>query len=127
MKEDFFESGAEMIVHGQTLDQIIFIVHGSVDLIVHDKFKNKHHLETIKQGGVIGMYSLHFNKEALFTAVARKQGVRILTLPQHFFIHNKYQIDGLAIALLQVETHVKQNGFPLCDFKTYDKEPLTAQ
>jgi len=98
-----------------------------VDLIVYDKYNNKHHLETLRQGGTIGMYSWHFNKEALFTAVARKKGVKILTLDLHFFIHNKYIIEGMDIALYKMESFVKSNEFPLCDFKSYDKSPLTRR
>ena len=78
-----------------------------MDLIVYDKYNNKHHLETLRQGGTIGMYSWHFNKEALFTAVARKKGVKILTLDLHFFIHNKYIIEGMDIALYKMESFVK--------------------
>lgn len=63
------------------------------------------------------MYGLHFNKTALYSAIARKNGVRILSLNQHFFLHNKNKIDGLDIALYQVEAFIKQNGFPLCDYQ----------
>jgi CRP-like cAMP-binding protein len=48
MKADFYEEGAELIVNGETLEQIFFIEKGSVDLIVYDKDKGKHILETLR-------------------------------------------------------------------------------
>ena len=77
----------------------------------------------------MGMYSLHYNRPALFTAIARKNGVRILYLDKKFFETKKYTIEGLDIALYQMEENVNKNccGFPVCDFKTYEKHSLSAK
>ena len=71
------------------------------------------------------MYSCHLNKESLYTAVARKKGVKVLTIDQHFFVHYKSQIDCMDIALYKMEHFVKTFDCPLIDFKAYDIKPLT--
>ena len=87
MKTDFYEEGAELIVSGEVMDKIYFVEKGAIDLYVYDKQNKQHHLETLRQGAIMGMYSSHFNKEALFTAVARKKGVKVLIIDQQFFLH----------------------------------------
>ena len=125
MKADFYEEGAELVVNGEVMDSIYFIEKGSVDLFVYDKLNNQHHLETLRQGATMGMYSCHFNKESLFTAVARKKGVKVLTIDQHFFLHYKSLIDGMDIALYKMEQFVKTHEFPFIDFKAFDHLPLS--
>ena len=89
MKADFYEEGAELVETGEILDKIYFIENGSIDLFVYDKHNEKHKMATLRQGSIIGSYSVHFNRQALFTAVARRKGVKVLTLDQHFFAHHK--------------------------------------
>ena len=48
MKEQYFEEGQTVFRHGQPISQISFIVQGSVDLLIYDKYNQEHVLETVK-------------------------------------------------------------------------------
>lgn len=84
----------------------------------------KHVLHTLKQGDVLGQYSVLFNQNFLFSAEATTQ-VRVLTLDQDFFINYQDQIEGLKEQLIKAEHFVEQHGIPICDFKLYQRKPMT--
>jgi len=85
MQEEFFEKGTEVIGAGEPCNSMIFVVQGFLELKVFDRNGQDYILETLKQGDMIGQYSVLYNESLMFTAVA-KSNVRLLTLDQSFFL-----------------------------------------
>ena len=61
----------------------------------------------------------------MFTAVAAKN-VRILTLPQEFFLMNQDAIAGLKDAIIVAEQRVEDFGVPVCDFIKFSRTQPSA-
>mmetsp|Transcript_34327 Transcript_34327/g.52595 ORF Transcript_34327/g.52595 Transcript_34327/m.52595 type:complete len:135 (-) Transcript_34327:473-877(-) len=118
LKEEHFEEGTEIIGTGEPCTSLIFVVQGLIELQIFDQDGNKYILDTLKQGDVIGQYSVLFNEGFLFTTVA-KTSVRILSLDQSFFVDQKDEIDGLEDAIFEAEEFVKEYGIPICDFRVF--------
>ena len=115
MAEEQFDPGVDILTAGQECKEIIFIVKGKVELIVFNEDKSEHVLETLKQGDIIGSYSVLFNEKVFFTA-RTTTFVKILVLPQEFFRKNKDIIEGLEEAIMYAENKVDNLGVPFCDF-----------
>lgn len=62
----------------------MFVVNGLVEIEVEDNNHNKYLLDTLKQGDLIGQYSVLFGQEIEFNATA-KTHCRLLQLPDTFF------------------------------------------
>ena len=118
MKEEFFDAGTELVAHGEKCPSVMFVVQGKIDLKVIDKSGEKFLLQSLKQGDMLGQYSVLFDEPLLFTAHA-VSNLRILTIDQSFFMEYKDTINGLEDAIYEAETHVEDYGMPLCDFKLF--------
>ena len=69
---------------------LMFIVNGFVDIEIEDTDHNPYLLDTLKQGDLVGQYSVLFGQEYEFKMTA-KTSVRVLKLSDHFFCHFNHQ------------------------------------
>lgn len=120
MKEEFYESGTEIISAKEPCQSILFLVQGRIELQILSPTGEIYILETLKQGDIIGQYSVLFEEQFLFSAVAQSN-VRLLTIDQSFFLDHNDQIQGLAESVEKAEKYVEHYGVPICDFKIYSK------
>ena len=94
------------------------MVQGHVELQIFNKNGETYVLDTLKQGDVLGMYSVLFGESFLFTAIAKKNA-RILTLDVEFFLENQEEIEGLDESITKAEKYIEHYGIPMCDFKRF--------
>lgn len=87
MKEEFFETGTEILAAGEDCTAIHFVVQGKIELQIFNSVGEKFVLATLRQGDVLGQYSILFNESHLFTTVAATN-VRLLKIDQDFFLEN---------------------------------------
>jgi len=124
MKEEFFDAGTEIIGAGEDCTNIYFVVQGRLELTVLNSMGEKFVLHVLRQGDVIGQYSILFNESFLFNTVAQTS-VRLLKIDQDFFLENQETIEGLKDSILEAEKYVEQYGIPICDFTVFDKKKLS--
>jgi len=84
MKEQSFQEGTFILRRGQVPQQVYFIVNGLIQLQVEDSIGENHVLEELRQGDIIGQYSVLFDESLMFNIVATTH-VRVLTLDNNFF------------------------------------------
>lgn len=72
-----------IINHGEICNSIIFVVNGLINLITEDEDEKIYNLKNLKQGDIIGQYSVHLGHEFKFKAIAESH-VRILKLTSEF-------------------------------------------
>ena len=83
----------------------MFMVNGLADIDIIDSDFNKYHLDKLKQGDLIGLYSVLSGSEIEFSVIA-KNHVRMLSLNENFFSHfsqesqaSEYYIKGFKEAI----------------------------
>jgi len=70
MKEEFYEKGTEIVAAGEDCTNIYFVVQGRIELVVLNSMGEKFVMEVLRQGDIIGQYSILFNESFLFNMVA---------------------------------------------------------
>lgn len=102
----------------------MFIVNGIAELAINDAMGQKHTLEELQQGDIIGQYSTLFEEAMLFD-IRAKTTLRVLTLSKDFFAESSKNpfssnyIPGLEQSIRKAEHYINnRNGgcVPVCDF-----------
>ena len=79
MQEKIYQRGNFIVEAGKTCDELMFVVNGSVEIQVQDRYADYHVVEKLYQGSLIGQYAVHSDKPIFISAKAAS-AVRLLTL-----------------------------------------------
>ena len=126
MEQTIYNPGAEIIKVGDHCHHILFVVNGLVDVQIVDGNQNKTTIDTLKQGDLIGQYSV-INGDEFEFAVQARTNVRVLYLTREFINYftnedlvGDRQIEGFMKAISRARTTIQKFGVPICDFKVFD-------
>ena len=70
LKEEVYEADSEILATNEPCTAMYFVVQGRINLYIHSSLGEKHLLQCLKQGDVLGQYSVLFNQKFLFSVEA---------------------------------------------------------
>ena len=90
----------------------MFVVDGEIEIEVHNSKGECCVLDILKQGDVIGQYSILKDTGYKFDANALNSG-KVFVLSNDFLLANIHKIEGLSNALTFANELVKEEGVPI--------------
>lgn len=109
-----FEQGAKVITRGTECTCIHFIISGEMELVV-DRDNREHMLDILREGAVVGSYSIFNDSPYQFTGRARTS-LSMLVLTQEDLLHLTEQHERLQDAIEGATEWVIDNEVPVCDY-----------